>query len=331
LIEIHIKANARTCRKDSTSCYSFSKVVDSDLCNFKDFVEEIVDQFPHGYHELVHVFYYSDVTKASSLVRTDQELLEMFSKHADSKVVHMTITYTDPKDMPISCMCFHPEISGRLDIPCTPSIACPSIAAGSQSTQPLPSHPTTSQHPTDPSDESDDDPDDDPDDDGILANPEPQNKHVGVDNEELYFPTPNAPNTHVIGDDVGKQSDGDSKSDSESDVEYEEEDGLIGQDPLPPVPIGAYDRDDPPISVGSLYPDMAEFRLALSQHAIKYKFEFNIEKSDPDRMRVYCSRKKEDKCRWRLHAYTLDGVTIKVIGACMCHDKSVIVTFFFVN
>jgi hypothetical protein len=71
----------------------------------------------------------------------------MFSKHADSKVVHMTITYTDPKDMPISCMCFHPEISERLDIPCTPSIACPSIAAGSQSTQPLPSHPKTSQYP----------------------------------------------------------------------------------------------------------------------------------------------------------------------------------------
>jgi hypothetical protein len=28
-------------------------------------------------------------------VRTDQELLEMFSKHVDRKVVHMTITYTD--------------------------------------------------------------------------------------------------------------------------------------------------------------------------------------------------------------------------------------------
>jgi hypothetical protein len=29
--------------------------------NFKDFVREIVDQFPHGYQELVHVFYYNDV------------------------------------------------------------------------------------------------------------------------------------------------------------------------------------------------------------------------------------------------------------------------------
>jgi hypothetical protein len=94
----------------------------------------------------------------------------MFSNHVDSKVVHMTITYTDPKDMPISCMCFHPEISQGLDIPCTPSIVCPSLAAASQSTQPapLPSQPTTSQHPPEPSDESDVDPDDDPD-DGTAA------------------------------------------------------------------------------------------------------------------------------------------------------------------
>jgi hypothetical protein len=98
----------------------------------------------------------------------------------------------------------------------------------------LASQQLTSQHPPEPSDESDVDPNDD----GILANPEPQNEHVGVDDEEMYLPTPN---THVRGDDVGEQSGFDSQSDSESDVEYEEEDGLIGQDPLPPVPIVAYD------------------------------------------------------------------------------------------
>jgi hypothetical protein len=48
-------------------------------------------QFPYGYQEVVHVFYYDDV-KNYSQVRTDQELLEIFNKHVDSKVVHMTIT-----------------------------------------------------------------------------------------------------------------------------------------------------------------------------------------------------------------------------------------------
>jgi hypothetical protein len=76
-----------------------------------------------------------------------------------------------------------------------------------------------------------------------------------------------------------------------------------------------YDRDDPPMSVGSLYSNMVQFRLALSQHAIKNEFEYNTEKSDPERMRAYCLRKEEEGCRWRLHASTYrDGVTAKVIG-----------------
>lgn len=58
-----------------------------------------------------------------------------------------------------------------------------------------------------------------------MANPEPQNEHVGVDDEALYLPPPK---THVDDDDVGEQSESDSESDS--DIEYEEEDGLIGKD-----------------------------------------------------------------------------------------------------
>jgi hypothetical protein len=58
---------------------------------------------------------------------------------------------------------------------------------------------------------------------------------------------------------------------------------------------------------------MCEFRLALSQNVIKHEFEFNIEKSDPGRVRVYCSRKKDEGRRWRLHARTMkDKITIKV-------------------
>lgn len=34
----------------------FDKVVDSDVCNFKDLTQEIVDEFPHGLYEVVTVF-----------------------------------------------------------------------------------------------------------------------------------------------------------------------------------------------------------------------------------------------------------------------------------
>ena len=55
-----------------------------------------MDQFPHGYQEVVHVFYY-DYFRKYIEVRMDQKLLAMFSKHVDSKEVRTTITYTKPK------------------------------------------------------------------------------------------------------------------------------------------------------------------------------------------------------------------------------------------
>jgi len=162
-----------------------------------------VDQFPHGYQEIVHVFYYDDVKKYSEM-RTDQELLAMFSKHVDSKKVRMIITYTEPRDVPI-VECCHPEISAGLDIPCTPSLAAPSLGAASQSTEHVSSQhskPTTSKQPVEPSDEPDDD-------DGCLPNPKPHKEHVGVHDEGVYYA---APKTHVEGGGFGAQSESDSES-----------------------------------------------------------------------------------------------------------------------
>lgn len=54
------------------------------------------------------------------------------------------------------------------------------------------------------------------------------------------------------------------------------------------------------------------WQLALASHAIKYEFEYNIEKSDPERHRVYCSGRTEG-CRWRINASKMgDDQTIKV-------------------
>jgi hypothetical protein len=92
-----------------------------------------------------------------------------------------------------------------------------------------------------------------------------------------------------------------------------EEGGLVGKDLLPPTPVLAYDKNNPPMCVGSIYPNMHEFRLALSQNAIKHEFEFNIKKSDSRTVRVYCSGEKDEGCWWRLHARTMkDNITMKV-------------------
>ena len=105
---------------------------------------------------------------------------------------------------------------------------------------------------------------------------------MGIDDEAEYLTHGKSGPAHI------------ESSDSESDEEYEEEDGLVGKDHLSHTPVLAYDKNDPPMCVGSIYLNMREFRLALSQNAIKHEFEFNIEKSDPGRVRVYCSRKKDE-------------------------------------
>lgn len=62
LLEIRLLGNKKKTRKEF-SCYRFEKVVDSDLVNFKDFVDSVVDQFPPGYMEDVHVHYYDDILR----------------------------------------------------------------------------------------------------------------------------------------------------------------------------------------------------------------------------------------------------------------------------
>ncbi|CAN6339136.1 unnamed protein product [Urochloa humidicola] len=284
-LQIRLICNRKKLPKD-LPCFKFSKVVDSNVYTFERLVREITDQYPHGYLEIVHVFYFDDAQKCFPKVRSDEELVEMFSKHVSSKVVRMTIMYTDPTDPVPIPECYTPENSELLDIPCTPSMACPTLPTTSQSTEPTCSQPTkrTTSEPIEPTTNE-------PSvlhDDENLKNPEPQNEHVGVDDECLYIAVP-TPKAHVVQD---SDLNSDSDSDSESDEEYEEEEGLIGKDPVPPVPVIAYDRDDPPMSVGSLYPSIKEFRLALSQHAIRHEFEYNTEKSDPGRLRAYCSKKE---------------------------------------
>jgi hypothetical protein len=43
-----------------------------------------------------------------------------------------------------------------------------------------------------------------------------------------------------------------------------------------------------------MYPNMAEFKLALLWHTIKNEFEYNTERSGPKWLRAYCSRKEEE-------------------------------------
>ena len=83
---------------------------------------------------------------------------------------------------------------------------------------------------------------------------------------------------HDLDDDSESGSAADSalEDDSEDEEEVDEEDEYEEKSHHQ---IVGYDEDNPPMKVGSIYPTMAEFKLALCQHAIKHEFEFKTEKS----------------------------------------------------
>jgi hypothetical protein len=70
------------------------------------------------------------------------------------------------------------------------------------------------------------------------------------------------------GDGDGEDGDGGDGDESE-DMEVDEEVVGYGKDHTANVD---YDKNDPPMAVGTIYPNMKEFKVALSQHAIKHDF-----------------------------------------------------------
>ncbi|PUZ69933.1 hypothetical protein GQ55_2G168400 [Panicum hallii var. hallii] len=160
----------------------------------------------------------------------------MFAKHMSSKCCCMSIAYHKPNADP-------PEIPlwGNVEIPCTPSMSAPSYVEPSKGTQPG----TVTEQDNDMVEEVD----------NYLMNPELENGYVGVDEEEK---------------DEDYDPSSDSESDSMSDTDMVAEVDDIVKDRLPShIPEVAYNKDDPPMEVGSIYPNISKFKLALATHAIK--------------------------------------------------------------
>jgi hypothetical protein len=131
-------------------------------------------------------------------------LFEMFAKHKASKCCLLTVAYHSPSSEP-------PMISdwdcgstmNSVEPPFTPSIAYPSLAEPSHATH------TQSAEPE------------------YLANPNPMNEHVGVDEEGLYIdlgpnyppPPPNPQSQGGSKEREGESSGADESSESDSDDE----------------------------------------------------------------------------------------------------------------
>jgi hypothetical protein len=166
-------------------------------------------------------------------------------------------------------------------------------------------------------------------------------EHFGVDVDAQYpetlgltLPIPPPCQSGRVGDD---DDDDEEESDSdwyETDSDDDDEslsDGDIGTieadhvDKNPPKkPEEDYDKDDPPMAVGTMYSSMDSFKLALATQATKNEFQYTIVKADKSRYRVHCSSKDEG-CKWRLLASrvkNMDLVEVVVVlylhGSFLC-------------
>jgi hypothetical protein len=152
------------------------------------------------------------------------------------------------------------------------------------------------------------------DEDSYLRNPIPENEHVGIDDENIYLEKEPIPLNVVLFSD--KEMDKDYvpedvlEDESEDDPEIEEDEEFHEEHHAPNID---YNKGDPPMTEGFTYPIMDEFKLALSQHAIKHEFEYNTEKSAPCRFRAYCKTRDEDNYPWRTHASTTDDLCTVVV------------------
>ena len=83
-------------------------------------------------------------------------------------------------------------------------------------------------------------------------------------------------------------------------------------DHVPGEGLYVYDHNKPCMDIGTIYPNMKEFRLAMKQFAINEEFEVHIVKTDTTR---YIGKCNAGGCPWHINGRTQhDGATVKVFN-----------------
>ena len=88
-------------------------------------------------------------------------------------------------------------------------------------------------------------------------------------------------------------------SDTDEEEEQENIDMACFENDDEDRPEMLYDRDNPSLAEGVVFPSAVDCRNVVATFSIKNEVEYKIEHSDPTRFTVYCAF---PRCRWRLHA-----------------------------
>jgi hypothetical protein len=119
------------------------------------------------------------------------------------------------------------------------------------------------------------------------------------------------------------------------DIELGEDvDGAVipTNDIVPGEVVISYDKNNPSMKVGTQYPTMEEFKLAVRTYAIKKEFHLGVEKSTTKKFRGFCKSgdKQTGPCSWRINGSKLDGsstVEVKYFFITLIQSSIVLLKF----
>ncbi|KAJ1268304.1 hypothetical protein BS78_07G124700, partial [Paspalum vaginatum] len=203
---------------DQLRWYSDSKVVDFDTMNFKDLLDEFLEMYRCRYGEVPKLFYFCRETMSNIEILSDNDIVEMFAKSSATKICMLTLAYHYPDEkVPAIPLCDSP--AKRVDVPLTPRMTAP----GPYEEEP---------------------------DDSYLVNPEPENEHVGMDEDEIFAEVgPKAATKDAdLDDDYFPSTDFESDTDHDGCNDEESEDDEMVEDKVTPkFEDITWDKDDPPM------------------------------------------------------------------------------------
>ena len=96
-------------------------------------------------------------------------------------------------------------------------------------------------------------------------------------------------------------------SDADDDEKQEDVEMGVFEDAEEDRPVKMYDRENPCIDEGVVFPSAVDCRNAVPIFSIKSETEFLTLKSDPTRFTVKCAY---ERCKWRLHASLMRKSTL---------------------
>ena len=89
-------------------------------------------------------------------------------------------------------------------------------------------------------------------------------------------------------------------------------------DVIPSEMVISYDKNNPPMDVGTIYPTMEEFKMAVRQYAINKEFDLGTGKSDKTRYKCFC--KSSGVYPWKINGTKHKGQSTVEVSTLICFD-----------